>query len=477
VLLGLLSAVSILPFWTVRYPVITDFPNHLARWFVLHHIHDAHFTFAKFYTPAWGPFPYVLTEAMGVGLQYLLPIDVVGRVMLSLCVVLLPLAAWFFLRSASPGNEYLSLFAFVIAFNPNFLMGSVGDQWSIALCLVAVGLSVSFDRAPGVGRFIALILTMTLLFLTHLIGFAVAGLAMGVYSLGSAYRWGRLLTLGSVALPGMVLFFLNRNSAGGGDTTLYYGSAPIWDKARNLVFPLRMYSKIGDAPLLAGFAVLLAILWVHRKEVQGRRIWWYVCGAILLAYLIAPEQYGLGGYVDVRIIPFMYCFLLAAFEWKPGRKVLLTCAVLLALFRIATVENLFVSKQKELKTMTEAFQSIPPGAAVMPVVQLNREGTLVGRADIHHCGYGVIEKGWGVPTLFHHPGVHPLQISSAFYCPNPHCTIRSAQATDWDQLAASYDYVWVNHYPDVDAALATRAALVYSNDWVHVYRIRKTRNE
>jgi hypothetical protein len=478
VLLGLLSIVSILPFWTVRYPVIPDYPNHLARWFVLHHLHDAHFAFARYYTPAWGPSPYVLTEAMGVGLQYLLPIDVVGRVMLSLCVILLPLAAWFFLRSASPGNEYLSLFAFVIAFNPIFLMGSVGDQWSMALCLVASGLWVSFDRAPGAGRFIALILTMTLLYLTHLIGFAVAGLVMGVYGLLSRQRGWRLLTLGTVALPGMALFLYNRKLAGS-TSALDYGGMTIWgspwDKARNLVFPLRMYSMVEDVPLLVGLAGLMAILMVRRKDVFWKRNWLCVCGAVLLAYLVAPMKYGLGGYIDVRIMPFLYCLLLATFEWKPGRKVLLTFALVLALFRIATVETLFVSKQKELKTLSEAFQSIPRDAAVLPAVLLKPQGSLVGRADIHHCDYGVIEKGWRVPTLFHLLGVQPLQISSAFYCPNAVCVIRSAQATDWDQLAASYDYVWVNHYPDVDAALAPRADRVYSNDGVQVYRIHKTR--
>jgi hypothetical protein len=472
VLFALLLMASILPFWTVRYPVIPDYPNHLASWFVLHHLHDANFAFAQYYASAWGPYPYVLTEAMGVGLQYLLPIDVVGRVMFSLGAMLLPLASWFFLHRASPGNEYLSLFAFVMTFNPMFLLGSLGFQWSIALCLMVVGLWVSFDRAPGAMTFIALILTMTLLFLTHLIGFEVAGLAMGVYTLLSGRRWRRLVALGAVALPGMALLLYDRKLTAPTVPSVY---RDLWGKARNLVFPLRIYSRIEDALLLAGLAALVAILFLRRKDIGWKRNWFYVCGALLLAYFVTPAQYGLGAYVDLRIIPILYCFLLATFEWKSGRKVLLAFAVVMALFRIGTVETLFVSKQQELKTLSEPFASIPPRATVLPVVVLVKPavGTNVGRGEIWHWGYGVIEKGWRVPSLFHIPGAMPLKIASPLYCPTPLCVVRSAQETDWDQVAALYDYVWVDRFPEVDAALATRAERVYSNELVHVYKIRR----
>ena len=73
----LLSLIAVLPIWTVPYPVVTDYPNHLARWFVLFHMEDPNFHFATFYAPAWGPLPYITPDVLAMALQYVLPIDIV----------------------------------------------------------------------------------------------------------------------------------------------------------------------------------------------------------------------------------------------------------------------------------------------------------------------------------------------------------------------------------------------------------------
>ena len=145
-----LSFVAIIPFWTVRYPVVTDYPNHLARWFVLFHMKDAAYHFASFYTPAWGPLPYILPDVLAMVLQHLLPIDVVGRCILSLCIILVAAATYFFLKKACPENVTLASFGILVAFNPNFLTGSISNEFSLAFCLLVVGLWVSYCKDPKI---------------------------------------------------------------------------------------------------------------------------------------------------------------------------------------------------------------------------------------------------------------------------------------------------------------------------------------
>jgi hypothetical protein len=77
-LLIALTLVAVLPFWTVRYPVMTDYPDHLARWFVLFHMNDTAYHFAGFYASAWDPLPYISPDVLAMVLQYFLPIDIVG---------------------------------------------------------------------------------------------------------------------------------------------------------------------------------------------------------------------------------------------------------------------------------------------------------------------------------------------------------------------------------------------------------------
>ena len=75
----------------------------------------------------------------------------------------------------------MASFAILVAFNPNLLMGSISNEFSLAFCLVVVGLWVSYCKEPkvltAVGIAVGLLLGVPF---PHLSGFVVAGLVMGV---------------------------------------------------------------------------------------------------------------------------------------------------------------------------------------------------------------------------------------------------------------------------------------------------------
>jgi hypothetical protein len=47
-LLALIAVALLFPVWLVRYPPLLDYPNHLARSFVLAHLHDPAFHFPSY---------------------------------------------------------------------------------------------------------------------------------------------------------------------------------------------------------------------------------------------------------------------------------------------------------------------------------------------------------------------------------------------------------------------------------------------
>ncbi|MGH9681557.1 MAG: hypothetical protein ACRD4Y_16545 [Candidatus Acidiferrales bacterium] len=51
------------PIWISGFPPLLDYPNHLARSFVLAHLHDPDFAFGNFYRADWGVYPYLGFEA------------------------------------------------------------------------------------------------------------------------------------------------------------------------------------------------------------------------------------------------------------------------------------------------------------------------------------------------------------------------------------------------------------------------------
>lgn len=151
-ILGILSLVAIVPFWTARYLVMIDYPNHLARWFVLFHMRDGAYHFPNLYAPAWGLLPYISPDILAMALQYFLPIDIAGKCVVSLGIILVALATYYFLKQACPENTALASFGILMAMNPMYLMGSISYGYSLAFCLLAVGLWVNYCKTPELSR-------------------------------------------------------------------------------------------------------------------------------------------------------------------------------------------------------------------------------------------------------------------------------------------------------------------------------------
>jgi hypothetical protein len=471
-LLIALTLVAVLPFWTVRYPVVTDYPNHLARWFVLFHMNDTAYHFAGFYASAWGPLPYISPDILAMVLQYFLPIDIVGRCILSLCIILVTFATYFFLKKACPENIELASFGILVAFNPNFLMGSISNQFSLAFCLLVVGLWVIYCRSPKTITAVGIVIGLILVYSSHLIGFVVVGPVMGTYALFQEQRWKKVGILALLSLPALLLFAYDLKLAVTG-ASFYYSERFVWDKLRNLSFPIRLFTSRGlDVLVLAALAFLIILVWKSGRLVAMRPVWLTVCAILVLVYVIAPTRYGVVGYIDVRIMPFLYLFLLAVWRFQRVPRYLYFGLALLVLLRVATVEQMFNAHQPELKQLTASFDAIPRDARVLQIVRVK---DLIGRGDIHHLDYGVIQRGFLVPTLFHLPGLQPIRLTDSTYCPNALCTVFPDSAVDWQQVANSYDYLWVNSYAEISTSVSQIGDVVFSTDSVTVYRVRHPR--
>src|SRR5450755_430043 len=95
--LVIFAAIVLLPIWIVHYPPLLDFPTHVASAFVLAHLHNPNYEFAHYYSAEWAPTPYVSTNVLMVALSRVMPTLIAGKLVFSLGMIGLPLAAWFFL--------------------------------------------------------------------------------------------------------------------------------------------------------------------------------------------------------------------------------------------------------------------------------------------------------------------------------------------------------------------------------------------
>jgi hypothetical protein len=473
--LVLLSAILVLPIWLVKYPPLIDYPNHLARAFVLHHLHDPHYDFASWYAPDWGPNPYLLADLLMQVFQCAVGIYVAGRLMLTLCVLGLPWGVLFFLRRANPGSEYLALWAFALAYNPNLLMGFMSFDLSIAFCFVVVGVWLDYLRHEKTSTYALSMVLTTMLYLTHLGGYAIAALAIGIYTL-MGFGTGRKFWLSTIPfVPGALFFLYGRVSGGWANRHLDYRMWHLLPKLKGMLAPFMLYSRpLGLLTLLVVLATAGYFLG-QRDKLKLNMAWIAVAIVIVAVHWIMPGMYGDLGFVNYRFCIFAFLFVLAVPRFSGARNWIVAVALALCLLRTADVTKHFVSQQKPLAEMANSFKYIPKQALVLAYGGTGGH-SWIEDAGLHFWAYGVIERGWISPSLFHQPGVQPLRLRLPM-CAEDDLDGRELLTGKYmiECVRKTYPYVWANDIGYLDPLLELVARPMVHEGELEIYKRKDTR--
>ncbi len=464
------AAILLAPVWTVRYPLLIDYPNHLASAFALAHLNDPALQFSRYYAADWNTYPYLTMDLILVGLQRIVSIDTAGRLLLSLCVLSVPAAAWFFLRRANPGQESLAMWPLLITANLFFfLYGFLNLQLGLALCLLLLGAWLKHLDRPGALWWCALLLFSTALYFTHLMAFGVAGLVMTMYGVCARIGWRRLLFTWTLFLPG-ALFYLHATLGLHASRVLQFRS--IGDKASGLLAAVLSYSPSIDFITLLVAAGVLVWARSGKSKPNWNRRWLWVAGMLLALYCVFPASYGAGMDADRRLVPFIVVLGLASLRLAPRRgRALAAAGATLFVLRGAALEIQSLRAQPHLVALAESFRVVPQNARVLPLIDWAGGRPLIER---HFWAYGVIESGWFSPALFHDPGIQPFAITAGLY--NPYGTaFAEVKSVDWNAVRADYDYVWSYRSPQFSGSLAASGMQVFQSGDLEVFRITRNR--
>jgi hypothetical protein len=464
----ILAAMLLAPIWTAAFPPLLDYPNHLARAFVLAHLHDPHFSFAEFYRADWGAYPYLGMDASLAVLGRVFPIETAGRVYLSLCALALPAAAWFFIHEAQPGAEVSFLWSLLIAYNVFFLEGFLNFDLSIAVGFLALGLWLRWLAKPGTRAWIAALLAFTALYFTHLLGFGIAGLIVVAYLTLSRKPIRDWLWSGALALPGLA-FYLHSSRVGlTAGKIIFHG----WDdKLDSLGMILHGYWPLLDWISLGALAAWFFAAWWRNPEFHWDRKWIAIAAFLFALFWVIPWMWGEGSDLDIRVLPFLSIAILATARVGRRGKWLAAIPLLLFAVRIASITQHFREAQPVLARLARSFDAVSRGAQVLPIVEGDEDP--IERPFTHFWAYGVIRRGWFSPYLMDAPGETPMRIIHDSYTPDGFWNLTYDEAPDWRQVQSDYDYVWAYDVPRFSAGLAGIGERIYSSGALEVYRIRK----
>ena len=467
------AALILAPIWLVRFIPSLDYPDHLASAFVLRHLHDPGYTFSQWYGAQWAVRPYLGMEVALVGLQQVISVSSAGRLLLSICALGLPLAAWWFLREANPGDQSLCLWPLLLAFNRFFILGFVSYELGVVFCFIFLAAWLRWLPQLTAWRWMVLAAVLTMVYLTHLVGFAAAGVVVGCYSLLARLKLRPVLWSWTLFIPGTALYlgFSFRQMEASHATF-----RSLSDKALGLSFPFAGYSLAVDSLVLGGLAACaLALLW-HNPELQWNRPWLGVAVVLFALFCITPGDVGPNSEVDRRITLFLAVVALASL--RTGRRGRLLLPLLLVLFAVRMVDivSVFRSDSGRLQTLERSFTSLPRNVAVLPLLEETAGQRFVRSTYLGFPPYLVIERGCFVPGLFARGDIHILRVHSNRYVPprlGPGGTWVYTTEPDWQKVRYDWDYVWVYDIPRFAAPLLGIGDLVYDSGQVRVYRLRK----
>lgn len=412
VAIAALCVLAGLPGMLARYPQMTDYPAHLARWYIMI---DGGRTpeLARYYAFQWAWSGNLGVDILIRPLAALVGLETAGR----LFVIAIPMliaaglfaVEWVLRRRIGVGP----LLALATVWSPALLMGFLNFELSLALALLAFALWVKGEgtrwRAPA---FIPLGL---IVWLAHESGWGVLGVMVFGYEFSQRraaqgfWRGALSAALATWPLwPPVIPTMLASHQAAG---SLSYGPHPLkvkwsfWkaslrDRVRYIDYATTVLLLL--APLAAMFGKRLG------ARLDGR-LGWGALGMLLLS-LIVPRHLGGGDLADLRLIAVGLMLGAIAIDWRPRNIVVLLAALGPFIVRIAITSAVWTVHSANVGHMMDALDRIPRGAKV--AVAVREEISLWAQPLYGHLGcYATVRRDALVNNHFAIPGVHMLTLT------------------------------------------------------------------
>lgn len=463
----ILAAGILLPIWRVAVPPLLDYPNHLARAFVLRHLHDPAFSFSTYYASDWRLYPYLGMDGSMFVLDRIFPIETAGRVFLSLCAGLFPVAAWFFLREAHPGENWTAVWASLAAYNVFFLEGFLNFDLGLVVAMFALGLWLRWLRLGGISRWFAALGGIVAAYFTHLLAFTLVGIVLTVYAIFSRRSWRQMALSWLLFVPG-ALAYLHSSRVGMGKQTIVYQG---WDdKIDALGKIMHGYAPTLDTITLAAVPVFFLFAWLRNREFRWDWPWFGTAAVLFAAFWMIPWAYGDASDLDIRVLPFVFVAIFAVARIGARGRLLVALPLLLCAARAVSITRAWDAEQPLLAGLSASLNVVPRDALVLPIVAGDQDP--IERPFTHFSAYGVIRRGWFSPYLFDFPGETPMRVVYDSYTPDGFWNLGYDEPPDWPQVASDYQYVWAYGVPEYSAALAGIGDRVYSYGALEVYKLR-----
>jgi hypothetical protein len=401
------------PFLIFQYPGLQDYPNHLARGFILLHPSDP--VLRNIYEVQWTPLPNLGWDIWAVIVGRVLSLEWTGKLYLIVSGLSMILGCFALQRALLSRWTFAPLLATPFLFNAGFTMGFLNFELAVGCSLLAAAWWVSVSERLWIRRLSVATLLASGLYFIHFYGWAFYGVFVFGFELQSTWQrvskvadiWPRLLHLlrdATQAVPALALMiYVARTSPQPALTLVDF--KPPYIRIGQLERLVDIGHPMWNAAIQVLFSLLMIVVF-YRGWLKFRNdLIWPIALCIGIFFLL-PDRISSTFYVSWRIL--LMTLLLAIASCVPtneGRSRMTPILTVVALITFVIVcVQVWSWRTSELgrKAFIEITEHVPVGSALFVVHNGMTSQRLRKQAvGLYHVGsYAVITRRALVQSMF-----------------------------------------------------------------------------
>jgi hypothetical protein len=427
VLYALLLFVAAIPLFTVHHPPLQDYPNHLARMYIL--INPDNPLLQRHWTIGWGLLPNLAMDIVVPILAKFLSLELAGKFFVLLIIVVLTSGTVALHFAVYRRISFLTLLSFLFVPNLALQKGFLNFLFGIGWALWAVAFWIVVRKRHVLLRWLTGLISSIFLFPLHLYALATYALVVIAYEIGisristiavARQVIQRLLVFSTSLLPIAIAFLLLSPTSSGQSSPLVFGSFIERANIAPYLFPPTAHWRLDWVASFTLYAI--CILSLASGVVRIARPLYFSLAVLLACYLVLPSILFSSANANWRmLVPLVFIFL-ASLSWQDAEayacKIFWSgrfLIVFLVTLRFSMVTFLWTDADKSYESMASLLDQVPRGSRLFTAIRnIKYTDATIRRPLLHLSAYGVINRDLFVPSLFAISTQQPIRYSAAY---------------------------------------------------------------
>jgi hypothetical protein len=385
------ACVLIAPLFTIDVPPIVDYPNHLARLYIIANGASDPWI-SHMYEHKWGIIPNIGIDLLVPWTLSFVPLHLAGRIMLAFTLIIPVIGTIAYQRALFGGNSFWPLSSFLVAYNFVFLLGFHNLLLSYGVALLSAAIFYKTMRGNPIINTVITAACAIITFFIHIVGLvlliAIISIHKLFYIVEALPNWKRVGRATFVHGCGFVIVVL-------GPLALYLASplaatpsANLWivgiDKLKFLLSPVLNYYPILDL-ITAGCLIVIYIACITSGRIIISPPVSVLAAALFIMYPYLPFGTKTATYVDIRFVVFLgfliFCVFVPRELPRPMMLAISISLISLFLLRTGVVARVWYDQRQDLADLRQTIKPIEPGSRVLVVDVPGREADISKRGD------------------------------------------------------------------------------------------------